>query len=113
MNISGVTGISVILDADIDINTGDFLRGKLIAAQQTGYGIPEFDETGEGFKLVCSLTDEDFPKHDIIFTEAGGIYNNRIIPLTVRPREEYTHSFRFKNKKAQPIKIGQIHIRKF
>jgi len=98
MNISGVTGISVILDADIDITTGDFLRGKLIAVQQTGYGIPKYDETGEGFKLVRLLTDEDFPKHDIIFTEAGGIYNSRIIPPKVRPREEYTPSFRFSVK---------------
>ncbi|MEE9448518.1 MAG: CapA family protein [Ignavibacteriaceae bacterium] len=86
MNISGVTGISVILDADIDINTGDFLRGKLIAVQQIGFGIPQHDETGEGFKLVRSLTNEDFPKHDIIFTESGGIYNSRIIPPPVIPR---------------------------
>ncbi len=94
MNISGVTGISIIVDADIDINSGDFLRGKLIAAQQTGYGIPEYDETGEGFKLVRSLTNEDFPEHEIIFTKAGGIYNKQIIPPAVRPREEYTPSFR-------------------
>jgi len=95
MNISGVTGIAVILDADIDINTGDFLRGQLIAAQQTGYGIPEYDETGEGFKLVRSLTDEDFSENEIIFTKAGGIYNKKIILPKVRPREEYTPSFRF------------------
>jgi len=93
MNISGVTGISVIVDADIDINTGDFLRGKLIAAQQTGYGISEFDETGEGFKLVRSLTNEDFPKNEIIFTKAGGIYNERITPPEVRPREKYNSTF--------------------
>ncbi|NNG27180.1 MAG: CapA family protein [Ignavibacteriaceae bacterium] len=98
MNISGVTGISVILDADIDINTGNFFRGKLIAAQQTGYGIPEYDETGEGFKLVRSLTNEDFSKHDIIFTEASGIYNKKIIPPAVKPREVYTPTYRFSIK---------------
>ena len=98
MNISGVTGISVILDADIDINTGDFLRGKLIAVQQTGYGIPQYDETGEGFKLVRSLANEDFPENEIIFTETGGIYNSRTMPPAVRPREEYIPSFRFSVK---------------
>lgn len=98
MNISGVTGISVILDADIDFNTGDFLRGKLIAAQQTGYGIPGYDETGKGFKLVRSLTNEDFPKHDIRFTDAGGIYNSWIIPPEVRPMQVYTASFKFSIK---------------
>jgi hypothetical protein len=94
MNISGVTGISVILDADIDIKTGDFLRGKLIAAEQTGYGITQYDETGEGFKLVRSLTNEDFPENEIIFTKSGGIYNKKITPPSARPREEYTPSFR-------------------
>ncbi len=98
MNISGVTGISVIIDADIDINSGDFLHGKLIAAKQTGYGIPNIDETGEGFKLVQSLTNEDFPENEIIFTKTGGIYNNQIIPPAVRPREEYIPSFRFIGK---------------
>ncbi len=86
------------LDADIDISTGHFLRGKLIAAQQTGYGIPKIDETGEGFKLVRSLTNEDFPENEIIFTKTGGIYNNQIIPPAVRPREEYIPSFRFIGK---------------
>jgi len=98
MNISGVTGISGIIDADIDINSGDFLHGKLIAAHQTGYGIPEYDETGEGFKFVRSLTEEDFPENEIIFTKAGGIYNTQIIPPAVRPREEYTPSFRVSAK---------------
>jgi len=95
MNISGITGISVIVDADIDINTGDFLRGKLIASQQSGYGIPEFDETGKGFKLVRSLTNEDFPENEIIFTKAGGIYNSRIIPPKVRLRKKYTPKFSY------------------
>jgi hypothetical protein len=99
MNINGVTGISVILDVDIDINTGDFLRGKLIATEQTDFGIPVVDETGVGFKLVRSLTYENFPEHDeIIFTDSGGIYNNRIIPPPVRPMKEYVPSFRFNVK---------------
>ncbi|MBT8386703.1 MAG: CapA family protein [Ignavibacteria bacterium] len=98
MNIRGVTGISVILDTDIDFDTGDFLRGKLIPVQQTGYGLTQYDETGEGFKLVKSLTNEDFPENEIIFTKNGGIYNRQIILPNERPREEYVPSFRFIGK---------------
>ena len=36
------------------IETGDFLRGKIIPVKQIGYGIPKFDETGEGFELLGS-----------------------------------------------------------
>ncbi len=89
MNISGVTGISVILDVDIDLNTGDFFRGKLIPIQQIGFGIPNFDETGTGSKLVQSLTNEDFPENEIIFTKNGGVYNKKIIPPPARPLQNY------------------------
>lgn len=95
MNISGVTGISVILDVDIDLYTGDFLRGKLIPVQQFGYGIPKFDETGNGFKLVESLTNEDFPGNEFLFTKNGGIYNSKMILPKVKPVKEYIPSLNF------------------
>jgi len=88
MNIGGVSGINLILEAEIDENTGDFLRGKLISVKQIGYGIPVPDETDEGFQLVKTLTIKDISNSHLLFTESGAIYNSMIAPPPIRPMED-------------------------
>jgi len=88
MNISGVSGINIILEAEIDENTGDFLRGKLISVKQIGYGIPVPDKTDEGFQLVKTLTLKDISNSHLLFTESGSIYNSMIAPPPIRPMED-------------------------
>ncbi|MGD8307239.1 MAG: CapA family protein, partial [Ignavibacteria bacterium] len=41
MNINGINGVTVILQAELNEINGDFIRGKLIPVRQWGQGIPE------------------------------------------------------------------------
>lgn len=76
INISGVTGISGILDIDLDSHNGNFLRGKFISTKQVGGGIPVFDESNEGLKLIKGLTKEDIPNSDLAFSPSGYFFNS-------------------------------------
>ncbi len=88
ININGVNGINIILEAEIDENTGDFLRGKLISVRQVGYGIPIFDENYEGFQLVKTLTLKDILNSHLLFIDSGAIFNSMITPPPIRPMED-------------------------
>ncbi len=78
MNISGITGATVILNAEIDAENGDFIRGKLIPVRQYGSGVPSYDESGEGIRLIRELTKEDFPDAKVFISPEGKIYNTTI-----------------------------------
>jgi poly-gamma-glutamate capsule biosynthesis protein CapA/YwtB (metallophosphatase superfamily) len=99
MNISGINGVTVILQAELENSTGDFLRGKLISTQQVGNGIPAFDETNEGFHLIKNLTSEDVPKPYLLFIGSERIYNSKIITPPIRPMMYW------RDKKNNKIKI--------
>ncbi len=99
MNISGINGVTVILQAELENSTGDFLRGKLISTQQVGNGIPAFDETNEGFHLIKNLTSEDVPKSYLLFIGSERIYNSKIITPPIRPMMYW------RDKKNNKIKI--------
>lgn len=75
MNISGVTGITTILNLELDENTGDFLRGKIIPVKQVDRGIPVYDSLYEAVDLISKLTKEDFPDSKIIFNPQGYFFN--------------------------------------
>ena len=85
MNISGINGVNVILQAELENSTGDFLRGKLISMEQVGNGIPSLDETNEGFHLIKRLTSEDIPKSHLLFIDSVRIYNSEIITPPIKP----------------------------
>jgi hypothetical protein len=85
MNISGINGVNVILQAELENNTGNFIRGKLISLEQVGNGIPSLDETNEGFHLIKNLTSDDISKSHILFVGSDKIYNSEIITPPVRP----------------------------
>jgi poly-gamma-glutamate capsule biosynthesis protein CapA/YwtB (metallophosphatase superfamily) len=97
MNISGVTGVTAILKAELDENTGDFLRGKIVPVRQVDRGIPEYDESFEAFELIRSLTENDLPGNGIIFTEAGSVYNSTIVLPEKKPAEDLRMINRFIN----------------
>lgn len=102
MNISGINGVNIILQAELENSTGDFLRGKLISIQQVGNGIPAIDETNEGFHLIKDLTSEDIPKSNLLFVESERIYNSRIVTPPIRPkmywRDRKNNQIRIRNK---------------
>ena len=99
MNISGINGVNIILQAELENNTGNFLRGKLISIQQFGNGIPSLDETNEGFHLIKNLTSEDVPKPYLLFIGSERIYNSKIITPPIRP------IMYWRDKKNNKIKI--------
>jgi len=102
MNISGINGVNIILQAELENSTGDFLRGKLISIQQVGNGIPAIDETNEGFHLIKDLTSEDIPKSNLLFVGSERIYNSRIVTPPIRPkmywRDRKNNQIRIRNK---------------
>jgi len=91
INISGINGINIILQAEIENSTGDFIRGKLISIQQVGNGIPALDETKEGFHLIQNLTSEDIPKSHLLFVDSDRIYNSEITTPSIRPMDDYSY----------------------
>ena len=99
MNISGINGVNIILQAELENSTGNFLRGKLISIQQFGNGIPSLDETNEGFHLIKNLTSEDVPKPYLLFIGSERIYNSKIITPPIRP------IMYWRDKKNNKIKI--------
>ena len=102
MNISGINGVNVILHAELENSTGDFIRGKLISIQQVGNGIPALDESNEGFLLIKNLTSEDIPKSHLLFVGSERIYNSRIVTPQIRPmmywRDRKNNQIRIRNK---------------
>jgi hypothetical protein len=89
MNISGINGVNIILQAELENSTGNFIRGKLISIQQVGNGIPSFDETSEGFHLMKYLTSEDISKPHLLFVGSDKIYNSEIITPPIKPMISY------------------------
>jgi poly-gamma-glutamate capsule biosynthesis protein CapA/YwtB (metallophosphatase superfamily) len=75
MNISGVTGVSAILSAELDENSGDFVRGKIIPVKQVDNGIPVYDKSMEAVNLISKLTGKAFPELKIIFHPEGYFFD--------------------------------------
>lgn len=70
-NIKGPNGLSVILKAEIDSETGDFVRGKLVSLRLLNRGVPEIDPEGEAVKLIKGLAEEDLGNPNIVIAESG------------------------------------------
>jgi hypothetical protein len=84
MNVSGINGINIILDVTLDNFNGDFRTGKLIPVKQIGYGIPMYDESKEGIKIITDFTKRDFPSGDILFFERGLFINSNKLYRDIR-----------------------------
>ena len=78
MNVSGVNGLNVILEAEIDSTTGDFIRGRLIPMEQFGHGVPGFDNSYGSVINIQELISEDFEHPKIIVLRDGRIVNSEI-----------------------------------
>jgi Bacterial capsule synthesis protein PGA_cap len=93
MNISGITGINIILHAEIDEQNGNFIRGKLISVRQVDYGIPVPDKSYEGFYLIKELSSEDIPNLQLLFVGSDRIYNFKIFTPPIREMESTKNDF--------------------
>ena len=78
INISGISGLNVILETELDTITGDFVRGKLIPFEQIGNGIPTFDSSYTSVTNIRELVNEDFNHPQIKVLNDGRIVNTLI-----------------------------------
>lgn len=69
VNITGIKGTGAILDIEIDITTGDYIKGKIIGAKQLRPGIAYFDSENAAFKIIKELTLNDFPNNGLNFID--------------------------------------------
>ena len=78
INISGISGLNVILEAEIDSTNGDFIRGRLIPIEQIGFGVPVFDSSYAAIQNIKDLISEDIQHPIIIILKDGRIVNTQI-----------------------------------
>jgi hypothetical protein len=72
-NVKGPSGISVILKARIDGETGNFIDGKLIPLRLADDGIPAIDPSAEAVDLIRNLTAADIRPQTIVIDPGGMI----------------------------------------
>ncbi len=72
-NIDGPNGRSIVLQARLDAETGDFLGGTLVSVRLVNEGIPEPDPERQGVDLMKSLTRQDVPLSGIVISADGTI----------------------------------------
>lgn len=71
INVKGVSGVTCVLEAEIELSTGRFQRGKIIPVQQDDPGIPRYDASKQAITLIQQLTREDFPNTPLLIDENG------------------------------------------
>jgi len=72
-NISGPNGLSFVLQARLNAETGDFIGGTLVPVRLVNEGIPEPDPNRKAIALVKSLTAKDIPRSGIVISADGTI----------------------------------------
>lgn len=70
-NIKGPNGISVILRVDIDKDSGNFIKGRLIPVKLLNKGIPEIDNDREAITLLKRLIQEDISDSVLTISDDG------------------------------------------
>jgi poly-gamma-glutamate capsule biosynthesis protein CapA/YwtB (metallophosphatase superfamily) len=78
-NTNGPNGISVILKANIDETTGNFVFGQIVPIKLRDGGIPYLDEEGESIRLIKLLSESDVPS-SLHITGVGNILPTRQKP---------------------------------
>ena len=73
-NTSGPQGLSVVVKANIDTRTGNFVSGRIIPLKLKENGIPYPDGEGESIRLIRRLTQEDLGSSAILITDGGEFY---------------------------------------
>jgi hypothetical protein len=84
MNVSGINGVNIILEVTLDNFNGDFRNANLIPVKQIGYGVPIFDESMEGIKLIKDFSKRDIPSGKLLFFEHGIVINSSKLYSDIR-----------------------------
>ncbi len=72
-NIDGPSGRSAVLQACLDMETGNFLSGMLVPVRLVNEGIPEPDPERQAIDLMKSLTRKDMLQSGIVISADGTI----------------------------------------
>lgn len=70
-NIKGPNGLSAILKAQLDSETGNFIQGEIVPLKLINGGIPEIDTGREALKLLRKLTIEDIDNANLAISDEG------------------------------------------
>ena len=71
-NLSGLNGISPIIELELDLN-GKFIKGKIRSINQTGRGGPVIDNNNRALKEIIELTKVDIPECNLNINSDGSI----------------------------------------
>ncbi|MBI5577135.1 MAG: CapA family protein [Deltaproteobacteria bacterium] len=81
-NIQGPSGVSLVLRAGIDLETGNFVGGAIVPVELRERGIPFIDKDGKAVNLIRELTgSRGFPS-GLVIEEDG-----KIVPASVKDDE--------------------------
>jgi poly-gamma-glutamate capsule biosynthesis protein CapA/YwtB (metallophosphatase superfamily) len=72
-NLKGTSGLGYALRADIDLETGRFLSGKIVPVALKRKGIPEADPDGKATAILRQLTSEDLGRRGAIIRPDGTV----------------------------------------
>ena len=72
-NLKGPNGVSGILKVKMDLETGDFLEGRLIPLKLGKSGIPFLDSDRQGIQLLKDLTEKNGNLFSVRITDEGDI----------------------------------------
>ena len=72
-NISGLTGITCILDIEINLNDGEFIKGQIIPFVQKKPGIPYYDKKNQSISLIKELSYNIDKNTPLLFSNDGSI----------------------------------------
>ena len=70
-NISGPSGVSLVLQVKLDPRTGHFVSGRIAPVTLKGGGMPVPDPEGKAITLVKSLTESGFPTSGLALSDDG------------------------------------------
>ncbi len=70
-NISGPSGVSLVLQVRLDLRTGRFVSGRIVPVTLKSGGMPVPDPEGKAITLVKSLTASDFPVSALAMSDDG------------------------------------------
>ena len=83
-NLDGPNGVSTVLTAHLDADTGDFLDGQLVPVKLGAQGIPVPDSSKKAITLIRNLTKQDIKEPGLVIADNGALQlkNRKTQPAT-------------------------------
>ncbi|HMK65878.1 MAG TPA: CapA family protein, partial [Thermodesulfobacteriota bacterium] len=73
-NIKGPNGLSVILKVEMDLQSGEFVNGRVTPVKILNGGIPEPDESNQALDILKELTNTDRSRFNARIDDGGRIW---------------------------------------